>query len=177
MCGSCCQQKLEHKKCFRSTSHFTFCVAVKTQLQAHSLMRNACGFGQPCRTPALMVRHTCTRTPAFHIGIWVCLKMGETPKMRFWMEPIWGLTLRFKHILERLFSDKPTNLKAGPCRALLAVHLTVTPSRCFKSVPYLWTWHKRNLRWLVVWSHPDMHPNISQNRFMIYSFKPPIKAY
>ena len=33
MCGSCCQQKLEHKKCFRSTSHFTFCVAVKTQLQ------------------------------------------------------------------------------------------------------------------------------------------------
>ena len=45
MCGSCSQQKLEHKKCFRSTSHFTFCVAVKTQLQAHSLMS--------CHTPAL----------------------------------------------------------------------------------------------------------------------------
>ena len=45
--------------------------------------------------------------------------MGETHKTRFWMEPIWGLTLRFKHILERLFSDKPTNLKkralAVPC--------------------------------------------------------------
>ena len=43
-----------------------FCATAKTQLQAHSLMSNACGLNKSCHTPAPVVRHTRTHTHTIH---------------------------------------------------------------------------------------------------------------